>query len=494
MSKRINAAYKSFFAPDSVLLPLAAAFTLLSAALFYPQASLTYDINAVNADVVICLSIVLCGAFAAYRYFKGSLDGKTVIFLMFICGFALRLAYVLRYSYYVHQHDVESLESSGHLRYIYNISIGNLLPDSNVWQFSHPPLHHFLAAAVVKITILSGGSISAAFENVQLLTCLYSVLFMTVGYKIFKECGIGGNALIYCSAVLAFHPIFSVLSGSINNDTLSILLSMYAVLYLMKWYRCPCVGYSVLTGLFTGLGMMTKFSVAMLAVVAAVTVIARFISDKGFRLSRLLGHTACYLGVMLPLGLWYQIRNLILFDQPIGYVAPLSTDSRLYIGGISIVKRLLLPFSAEKVGVYTDVWNEYNLWQYLLRNSLFGEYSFGSEGIAVFAVIANLLLSAGAIAALIYLITHKLNGAGSALPLVVLFFVQMSFFVYFNIKYPFRCSMDFRYIVPVLFCGIAFAGIVCNALRENSIYVKVLRPAAKFITIVFCAFSVMVYL
>jgi hypothetical protein len=64
---------------------------------------------------------------------------------------------------------------------------------------------------------------------------------------------------------------------------------------------------------------------------------------------------------MLPLGLWYQIRNMILFDQPLGYVSPISTSNPLYIGDISILKRIILPFSLKPVGVFVDVWEEHNL-------------------------------------------------------------------------------------------------------------------------------------
>ena len=47
-----------------------------------------------------------------------------------------------------------------------------------------------------------------------------------------------------------------------------------------------------------------------------------------------------FLAVMLPLGLWHPIRNYILFAQPIGYVAPISVTSQLYIGGLSLFERI----------------------------------------------------------------------------------------------------------------------------------------------------------
>ena len=40
---------------------------------------------------------------------------------------------------------------------------------------------------------------------------------------------------ILIMAVMAFHPTFIILAGSINNDVLMILLSFYIILYLIKW-------------------------------------------------------------------------------------------------------------------------------------------------------------------------------------------------------------------------------------------------------------------
>ena len=40
----------------------------------------------------------------------------------------------------------------------------------------------------------------------------------------------------------------------------------------------------------------------------------------------------------------------------------------------------------------------------------------------------------------------------------VLWGVIYSTFLYFNVEYPFGCTMDFRYIVPTAFLGAIFIG------------------------------------
>ena len=479
----------------NILLALCFAVVLLFFFFTYDQAGTSSVDNNHYADIVICFAFVFCGVAWLFLKKLNLFNSKTLVALIMICGFALRLSYAIRYGYNQHQHDVESLQSFGHLSYINTLAFDGALPQINDWQFSHPPLHHFLAALVVRFSDALGFSLNRAFENVQLLTVFYSSITMLVGVKILERCNIKGNALLFCSLLLSFHPTFTILAGSINNDILTILLSMCAVYCLIIWYQGPSVKLAVICGLFCGLAMMTKVSAALIAVVIAISVIIKKASSKQFGFKCFWVQTAMFLLVFLPLGLWHPIRNYILFDQPLGYVAPISTDSQLFIGDYSVFERLFSLFSNDGVGVYVNVWEEYNLPTYILRNSLFGEYSFGNYGVALFAIIANAVLILSTLISVVILIIKRYNGYSNIIPLTVLFFIQIAFFVYFNIKYPFGCSMDFRYIVPTLFSGIVFLGAVMNDEHSSSsVAIKCLSLTIKFAATVLCISSVVIML
>ncbi len=483
----------SFLTKYFNLLPCLFAVVLLLFFIFFNQSGNKSDYNSAVAEMLTAVSFVSVGAVGFVLYKYGKLDTKSVVALLFVCGFAVRLAYALRYGYSVNQHDVEGLNSSGHLSYIYSLAQGNGLPQSNDWQYSHPPLHHILAAVVVKVSTALGHQNGQAFENIQLLTCLYSTMTMFAGHSLLKLCGIKGNNLVFAACLLAFHPIFQILAGSINNDILTILLSMYAVVFLLKWYQSPSVKYAAFCGLFAGLGMMSKVSAALIAVAIAVSVLVKFFIDKELKFSKVLLHASVFAAILLPLGLWHPIRNYILFEQPLGYVAPIPTTSALYTGEISIIDRIVLPFSKDGFGVYVDVWEEYNVWFYTLRNSLFGEYNFGDFGFAGVLVLLNLILIVASLVALVYVCVKVLKKNVQFIPIVSLFAVQLAFFVYFNVKYPFGCSMDFRYIVPLLFCGIAFLGTASQALEQSdNIFVKTTVNSLKFVTVAFCLLSFVV--
>lgn len=472
-------------------LPLIIGFILLTLFFFYNQ---TGEYNNLFSEILTC-TLLICSSVTGFFLYKNDLlNTKTLICLIAVCGFAFRLGYAIKFGYWQNQHDVESLNSSGHLSYIYYIFNNFKLPDSNEWQFSHPPLHHILSAVVVWLGNVFGFTIERSFENIQLLTVFYSSVSMLLGIKICNELGIKGKVLVLCSLILAFFPGMFILAGSINNDILMITLTLAGMLFLIKWYKKPSVTFALFCGLFNGLAMMTKVSAAMFAAAAALTVIIKFFIDKNLKFNTVLLHALVFIVVLLPLGLWHPMRSYILFEQPLGYVAPIPITNPLYNGDISLFKRIVLPFSTDATGVYVDVWTEYNIWSYILRNSLFGEYYFGVEGIAIFTVIANFVLILLSLVSLIILLCSKIS-INLNLPILSFYVVLLAFFVYFIIKYPFGCSMDFRYITPLFFIGVVFVGLGLQKVRLSNKFSNTLFEYSAYIsTAVLCLTSIIIFI
>jgi hypothetical protein len=240
--------------------------------------------------------------------------------------------------------------------------------------------------------------------------------------------------------------------------------------------------------------MCTKFSVALLVPITAVVVIVKLITDKAYKFGSFFLQTGLFLAVSMPLGLWYQIRNVIKFQQPFGYIAPIPETSDLFIGDVSIIKRVLLPFSTERLGVFVDVWEEHNLFSYVLRNSMFGEYRIGETVFAAFLVLFNLCVVLLTVLSVILLLKKgkELFKTADWIILLVLF-VQLVFFVYFNVSYPFGCTMDFRYIPLTAVCsGVLLGKVIEN--KNGSALKKVLSSITCITVVGFCSFSLFVYI
>ena len=456
--------FNKYITFDGIIMYLLSGLALIFMFLLYSQFDQVK--NQTLSQILIFGSVTVCLAFGLYLKYQGKLNVKNMIIMVMIVSFCVKLAYAVATPYNVHQHDVESLGRSGHLQYIYNLAIGNNLPDTNVWQFSHPPLHHFIAALVVKLGSLFKFSFERSAECVQYLTVFYSFVTSVWFYKILRFIGIRGRALLFSVMLFCFHPTFTILAGSINNDILTIMLCTGAIYYLLKWYQKPSFVYAAVLGVLTGLAMMTKFSASLTVAVIGITVLVKIIKEQQFKL---FWQVPIFLVLCLPLGLWYQIRNMQLFEQPLGYVAPLDTSNGLYIGKESIVSRLFFPPLKELFSVFCDPWENVNLTAYTLKSSLFGEYKFSNVGVAILLYILNVAMIALTIYAMVKFIKSKnLVNFGSKLILMLNFFVQIGFFVYFNISYPFGCTMDFRYLVLTLVSGIATLAIIANAYQKQA--------------------------
>jgi hypothetical protein len=172
----------------------------------------------------------------------------------------------------------------------------------------------------------------------------------------------------------------------------------------------------------------------------------------------------------VPLGLWYPVRNLLMFGQSFGQVFLLSTESKLYSGDYSFVQRFL-SFPAEQLlsPLYCQPYGDYNLWLYTIKCAMFGEFSFERpDALAALLIVANLILILVSLAAMIYvMIRCKETNKFARFGLFWLWLVQMVSFVTFNIGFPFGCTMDFRYIVPTAIIGAIYIGIALDHIKAK---------------------------
>ncbi|MDR3552047.1 MAG: glycosyltransferase family 39 protein, partial [Clostridia bacterium] len=265
--------------------------------------------------------------------------------------------------------------------------------------------------------------------------------------------------------------------ASINNDMLAILFLAIAVLYLIRWLKRQSFKNSILLALAIGFGMMTKMSVAIIAPVAAVVFAFVFFRRlKSHTGMELIPKFAAFLGICVPLGLWYPLRNWFLFRQSPGYVLLLSTDQPIYMGGHSIVQRFLsLPFATEMFArgrIFGDPARDYNIFMFLIKSSVLGEWDWSFEKLGTLAgqlVIANMLLIAVSLIAAAYVLIRardKESRLKKAL-FALIWLSEMAFYVEFNLSYPFGCSMDFRYIVITVIVGAAFIGMAYDHVMHR---------------------------
>ncbi len=434
-------------------------------------------------------------------------DGRAS-FLILLTGWAMRLSYILVTPYYVRQHDVGRFdEESGHAAYMTYLYENLHLPDFDVreiWQFYHPPLHHGISALWMRLLTFCGVPFEQAGESVQILTFTYSCMCMVLFLEILRHFGLKGHALLLPLAVIAMHPTFFLLAGSINNDMLCITFMMASVLLTLRWFRKPQLRTILLLAVTIGLGMMTKLSGWMIAPAAALAFLIVLIRNRKKPLPYL-GQFALFGLICVPLGLGWGVRNLIGWGVPITYVPMLSDQSSQFVGDIPIWQRLfdLAPkqwlYVYDCFEMYGQSYNEYNPFFGLMKTAMFDELINPQNYPAVRFVgealfFSNLAVALAAAAAMVIVFIKKRNFIGweEKLMLGTSYGITLISYYSFCIGFAHVCTQNIRYATPLIFIGALFLGIWMQH-KGNGKASRLFNGLLLWAVPIFCVCSYLVY-
>lgn len=524
MTKKINSQKNSY---DKFLNNLSFEFLIypfiILVCFIFSRLSLNYGIamqtkQAQEFSACIILFFIAIFISSALFYKDKFLNNeKLIITYIILLGFFIKLAYVLYTSIYDRQHDVSVIGQSGHLDYITHIFMNKSLPDSYDNQFYHPPLHHFISALWLNIQMYFRTSFENAIQTLRFLPIIYTTFTTIISYKILKLLNISKTNIILGVLIISVHPTMTILSASINNDTLCLFLTMLCFLQSFKWFNKPTLKNIILLAISLALSALTKLSALTIALpIGVFFLIKLFIrEDKKLTTKTLWFQYTIFAIISIPLSLSHSIYNFIKFGQPFGYVPLLDVNGWLYNGDAGIINRFIKPFSSQLFNnVYTDVGTDFNIYEYILKCSLFGEANYYSMDVSArLLTIFNAILIVISLISMFFILInakfwkikynsykYNLDKSKSDNP----FFMIFSFvywlalvisYISFNIKYPFGCTMDFRYIVPTFIIGVIF---ICKLLDYSDSSNSKLTPVLKFfiytIIIIFSLLSSYFYL
>ena len=264
--------------------------------------------------------VAVCGILAFIRSISKKNLSKTETLIVFIiaAGIVMRVGYMLYTPFRMRGHDIGGYDQTGHFAYMYQIFSTGTLPQTNAYQFYHPPFAHIVQALVVKVFswFQPGADVNVLFEAAKIVPCFTSCAVLWVCRSICRETKLSGRATALALAVVAFQPTFYIYSASVNNDPLMLLLFMIAVLYTIRWYYAPTIKNILFTALAIGLGMMTKLSAATVALFTAPVFLAVFVKRwRGGASRPIMGQFAALCGrvraagAVVPNPQLYQVRT-----------------------------------------------------------------------------------------------------------------------------------------------------------------------------------------
>ena len=443
--------------------------------------------------LITCILALAFICFFANRLDSAQLKSErrltAFIAIIIAAGIIMRIGYMLYTPFTVRGHDI-GFGLKGHADYIITLMEGHL-PDSNEYQFYHPPLFHALAAVITDaFRILSGKQdVNILLEAGKLISCWSSVLTLFLSVPICRELELGKAGKIIVVALAAFLPEYYLLAGRLNNDALSVMFMTAIILYTLKWSRRQSMHDMIILALCYGLGMMTKISVGTFALVTGfVMIIAFFKSLKNGDVKHIFLQYLVFSIIAFPLGMWYPIRNLICFHQPFNYVYPIDPTTPLYCGDHSIISRFL-PMADNNLYAYPK--KDYNVWSYLVKTSVFGEFKYNvAPWIAQTLLICAGILAVAGLITMFYRFIH--NPSLQDKILAAFWTVTITSYLWFNMKYPFGCTMDFRYIVPTVLVSSIFLGEYAD-VKKTGVVAEMCEYMLWIALAMFCLTSCLMY-
>ncbi|MDE6747516.1 MAG: glycosyltransferase family 39 protein [Lachnospiraceae bacterium] len=430
----------------------------------------------------LCMAIRLCG----FEYEeRQSMNQKKMDRLKMAgilgAGFLLRFFYVLFSTIYDRQYDIGMIDldaghtvSGGHLAYIQyiyeNLRLPNIDPTS-VYQFHHPPLHHFCCAIWMRFCSIFIHNTDVLEESIQMVPFICSLLILLVILKILRQFDLREKTVCLLMLLFSFHPALVLLSGSVNNDCMSLLFTLLCVYTTIRWSRKPNMRNIIYIALSISLGMLTKQNVAEMAFPIAFVFIYMFVKqwrERGLP-EKMIKQFALFGVVSVPIGMSFYVRNLILYKTPLIWVYTLPEDSWQYTGNVPVLNRFLWPVLSEMADnlLHFKIGCGYNVWMQIIRTSVLGEWDMMDVGRSV-KVLAVLLMVAGAAMAFlafiafckVFIIGKNTIDIPCRIIFVASYLVNLIFYLKFAYDYPHQCSMSFRYIeIELLFPAVAL-GII----------------------------------
>lgn len=405
-------------------------------------------------------------------------SSKWEIFFAFLSIFAIYIGYISYTPFWARQHDSRSFvdyQYGGHFGYIGYIFYNNHLPigsPKDYWCFYNPPLFYIISTIFMKIQTFFKFTIEEGLENLQLLSSLYTIIFDIYVYRILKEINIK-RALKSLLLFVALSPAIVIMSGSLNNDILSIMLSTMSIFYCIKWYKSDSLKDLLKIAFTISFAIMTKISTALIAVAIAFVFLVKVIQNHK-DITKYIKYFSLFALISLPIGLWFPIKNLILYDVPITYVQSVDEDNDANISNYSILERIFTISSGHLDTINIDMSKEnaeYNLYITTLKSFIVDEQIDCYNDILQICIPLIFYCSIGIsvlfIINLIYILkNYKEINNKWIIFFLLLFSLEIISYIKFCFDYPFTFTMNFRYIVPTLISFSVITGIACEKNKK----------------------------
>ncbi len=354
-------------------------------------------------------------------------------------------------------------DANGHLSYIYQLKAGWGVPLANEgWSTFHPPLYYLTMAWLWKFlghkvpwpmhiifrlvsTVLNLGMAALVLLSIDSLwPCDFSLSLLGLLFVLFV-------------------PLQIYTSSMIGNEQMVAFLTSLGLWLLILYDKKPRLHLhlAALMGLTCGLALLSKYTGILLFITVIVCLLSKILFDAGSRKEQRIRHRHCLalaivlIGCFLLAGGFYA-RNIALFGHPFAlsqdypYVNEVMSkqppkvrrwtdfvgfDLQIFRDPIIRKVREDMPYSRSRYVwtlVYSNFWFESFSHFFLLQCDSWRQWL--GKILLLLGILPTLLFAVEIGKESISALRQKLNTPTS--PLLVLFFLNLSSFIFFNLKTP----------------------------------------------------------
>lgn len=367
------------------------------------------------------------------------------LLLIFFLGLLLRAGYTQETFFDERGHD-----TAGHIRYMQIIVDDHRIPEAkDCWSCYHPPVYYVASAGVWKISEWLSWSPQNA---VKWFDFLISLLALAFGLACIKNISWGTPR--YIAALLwSVWPSFILASPRLGNDILFYAMHVVAFWGCIRYIKTNSAKYFIAAIAAAAGAYWTKSTGAVTFGVIGVTALVHLVPKFFMKWNK---WDLVSLITMVAVGGIVLCR--ILLGNVVGNAGGLDNSVLVQNDPGNF---LFFDIRSFIVNPYTDPWHDelgrQFFWNYLAKTSLFGEFKLLTTvpglWLASLVSVSFLVLLGFGIFGFVKTKWDKVKILLTAQ--AVFFFAAM---IALRLKFPFSCSNDFRYIVPVLLSCLPWVG------------------------------------
>lgn len=465
------------------------------------QTAFRFATNSQNYHDLYLTMLIISGTILLIGIVLASLKKMTAtkaLVLVISLGVLMRMGYgFYTDALMTRQHDVWSIRGYGHWGIIMHyFETGEIKPPYLVggeinmgysYQLYHPKFFHITMAEFMHFNrLFMGDNPWVLYQANRILLIFTSIMTMLIGERILHETNIKGYAKVVGISLIAFHPMFYRLSAMTNNDNFAIFFMFLAILFAIKWFKKASIFRTIVLALAIGLSMASKLSGALIAIPIGVLMVIRLVIEvrhtilsKTWKpLFKLTGVLLLFAIIVFPIGLYWPIYNAQQYHIAFTYVWPVGNPALTIINQDQVARFLSFPLQELTKNIFmilsssSPIGQDYNIYTSLLKSSMFGEFTFGNPAYASLLLFGNTMiffvfvtaLMIGIIRLVIGKKVKEVTNTWFMLGLTATLFLS---YIYFNVDAPMSCTMDFRYIVPILIPGSYFLSKLFSFFSEK---------------------------